>query len=164
MKSKKRNSPALNLVDLINQRVSVSGMRRAFIRITFMLTLVSLPACATKRSDRAAQVQVSQQSRPQLMKDAGQYITDLKKAGTLPGLAKDEDAVLHVLSGPVTVSWLWNRHVAFPASLTAEASANNDTSKYPLYVYQVTKTDETSAWHLDGAWKLEENGKRTEIK
>jgi hypothetical protein len=124
----------------------------------FWLALVLLSSCSTK----------SGADNKRLMQEAGDYITELKQAGRLPGVAKEDKGSLHVLLGPVSDSiegeQALKKSAAFPVTFTVQASKLGDLSKRPLYCYAVTKAAQDSGWHLDRSWMIDENGRTNELK
>lgn len=125
------------------------------------LLLLFTSSCSTRSSEAVPQVVLSTKTRGELMKDAGEYLTNLKLGGKLPGLLKDDRGILHVMSGPATIGYS-RRHVAYPVSFLAQVSTG-DTKPPDTYLYRITKVADDSDWRLDCAWKRNKKGDLFEI-
>jgi hypothetical protein len=101
-----------------------------------------------------------------LLEEAGQYTHQLKESGHLPGVAKDDHAMIHVRSseGDFNLIGHFNKaNDAYPLLFVADVSKKDDTSKLPLFQYRLTKKDESSGWQLDAARMIDEKGQEIDL-
>ena len=131
----------------------------AFAGFCFIVSvplMLVLSSCATGNVAR----------HKQLLDEAGQYMSRLKESGRLPGIAKEEHAMIHVRSstGDFNVFGHFNKaNDAYPLLFIADVSKKEDSSKLPLYQYRLTKNDENSSWKLDAARMIDETGQEVDL-
>jgi hypothetical protein len=109
--------------------------------------LLLLASCASQR--------VGDSPYETLTLDAIHHFGDLREAGKLPGIARDEHGRVETEAIPQT------EHVSYPVSVVLHVTAEQDRSRLS---YVFTKENSTSEWRLIKAWRTKLDGQHEDLK
>jgi hypothetical protein len=108
--------------------------------------LIALTACTTDES-------AARSAKGQLVKEAGEYASDLRAQGKLPGFKAGEH-------GREIAEAAWNGgQVSYPATVTVRAWKHGDDG---TYCYTLVKDTPAAAWQLTDATHLDKAGRLVE--
>jgi hypothetical protein len=108
---------------------------------------LALASCASHR--------VADSPYEPLTLDAIHHFAELRDAGKLPGIARDEHGQVETEAIPQ------NKRVSYPVSVVLHVVVASDHSRQS---YTFTKQNSTSEWRLTKAWRTKPDGQREELR
>jgi hypothetical protein len=122
-------------------------MTKHVLLLLSIAALLLLPSCASPRAGDSPY--------ESLTSDAVRHFGELREAGKLPGLARDEHGQVETEAIPQT------ERVSYPASVVLNVMVESDHSRRS---YMFTKESNTSEWRLTKAWRTSQDGRREDLK
>jgi hypothetical protein len=122
-------------------------MKKHVSFIVFISAMLVLVSCVSHPSDNSPYMT--------LTNDAIRQFAQLRDAGNLPGLTRDEHGQLETEVIPQS------ENVAYPVSVVLHVKVEKDQSRLS---YTFIKESKTSEWRLVKAWRTKADGLREDLK